>query len=131
MHQKIKNQLVMSDGTVVVELPSRLEGFRCWVAISALPKSYWDNPHRHDESTLNIKGFDKSKVPLNARRIFTVRKVLVNEECITNDWDVGPNDVVMDFYEVKYSFEDLIDFLNEQKIDTFGFREPWNTDYPL
>jgi hypothetical protein len=126
MQIKIQNQLLMNSGTIVSEQPSCRDGYRCWVAISAALISYLN---KTPDNVLHINNLNRRLIPEDAKQIYTVRKVYVDAECIENDWDLDES--IMDFFDVCYSFEAVLDFLKSRGIDDNGFSEPWNTDYPL
>ena len=128
MQLKIQNQLLMNAGTIVSELASDREGYRCWMAISAVPISRLNNTQN---GAFHIKNLNPLLIPKNATQIYTIRKVYVDKEYMENDWDFGKDQVLFDFFNVCYSFEEVLDFLSERDIDSNSFYEPWNTDYPL
>jgi hypothetical protein len=128
MQLKIQNQLLMNAGTIVSEVNSDKKGYRCWIAISAVPVSHLNNV---PNGVLHIKNLNRLLIPQNEKQIYTVRKVCVDAEYIKNNWDLGKNQVIFDFFDVCYSFEEVLDFLKERGIDSDSFSEPWNTDYPL
>lgn len=128
MLEKIKNKLLTGSGVVVYEQESNMAGFRCWIAISSISTDYIKNT---PDEVLHLKVLDRSKISEDSDRIFSVRKIHVNSECIENDWDLGESDIVVDFFEINYSFSEVLIFLKKIGINTDLFSEAWNTEYPL
>lgn len=128
MKQKIANQLLMNMGSVVSEQDSTMEDFRCWIVVRAVPTDYIDST---TDSILRLKSLSRDKILPNEDRIFVVRKIFARIECVDNDWDFGPDDEIHEFTEIFYAFDDVLEFLAQQNINTDFFSEPWNTDFPL
>jgi len=126
MQIKIINQLTMNSGTIVNDVISDRENYRCWIEITAFLVSNF----KQSDSGMS-KYIDKTRIPQNAKHVFRILKHYVSSDVTENTMDYGEDDHIVDKFLICYTFEEMMEWLRENNVDDNNFTEPWNSDYPL
>ncbi len=125
MMLKIKNRLYAGN-EVVAKLISNDPDYTCWAAIYPIEKNELNSyPYLVNELS------EDEKTNLSLKWVFRVLRFEVQSNHIENGWDVSEEEIINKKSAVVFSFDTLVDKLNEWGIDSDEFVEPWKTDYPL